>query len=211
MSFAVLDMSNPGRRRMCMIRIIFILALAAGLARPAEGASGQNGPQGSRQATGSSGASAERGQARRAFNRSAVPASRPRATVERLPYRAIPVANQRQAARTRLMAQDIRARTGRNRVSINGVKGKVMVLDVAARRQSGERHYDKSAGRAVRLPHVRNDRIVTDSAPGGRRYARRLRGETRDASIQELRTARRYAERQARARAAARRAARTAY
>lgn len=193
-----------------MCRILIHFMLAASLACPAGGAFAQNGKQGGRQTAEIGAASSGRGQARKAFTRSAAPTARPRAAVTRLPYRAIPVAEQRSAARTRLMAQQIRATTGRNRVSINGVNGKVMVLDVAARRQSGERHYDKSTGRAVRLPHVRNDRIVTNTAPTGRRYARLQRGGTQDASIQQLRTARRYAERQARARTAARRVARAA-
>lgn len=202
-----LDIFNGGRLGMC--RILILLLLAAGLLYPVEGAFAHNGKQGVRRTAEAGAAPAGRSQTRRAFARSAAPTAGRRATVTRLPYRAIPVAEQRGAARAQLMARQIRATTGRNRVSINGVNGKVMVVDVAARRQSGEHHYDKSTGRAVRLPHVRNDRIVTNTAPTGRRYARSQRGETREASIQELRTARRYAERQARARAPARRAART--
>lgn len=208
MSLATLATANPGRRG--MYRNLTLLLTAAGLALPAQGGFAHNGGQGGRQSA-ESGASAERGRARRTFNRSAAaPTARPRAAVTRLPYRAIPVVEQRHAARAGLMARQIRATTGRNRVSINSVDGKVMVVDVAARRPSGERHYDKSTGRTVRLPHVRIDRIVTDTAPGGRRYARVQRGDTREASIQQLRTARRFAERQARARATARRVARTA-
>lgn len=206
MSLAALAIANP--RGSEMYRNLILFMAAAGLALPAQGAFAQNGRKGGRQSV-ESGA-AERGRARVTFNRSAAPSARPRAAVTRLPYRAIPIAEQRHAARTSLMAQQIRATTGRNRVSINGVNGKVMVVDVAARRSSGERHFDKSTGRTVRLPHVRNDRIVTDTAPGGRRYARVQRGNTREANIQQLRTARRYAERQTRTRTSGPRAARPA-
>ncbi len=148
--------------------------------------------------------------ARPAFNKSAaqVPG---RARATRLPYKANPIPKQRIAARTRTMAEQIRAKANKNQIRINGTNGRQMVMDVAARRPNGERHFDKSTGKIARLPHVRNDRILTDVAPNGKRFERRVKGATIEATVQELRTTRRYVESQASARAAARRSLRTAF
>jgi hypothetical protein len=147
--------------------------------------------------------------AKPAFNKSAVPVpGRPRPI--RLPYKANPIPQQRSAARTLNMAEQIRAKTNKNRIRISGNNGRQMVMDVGARRPSGERHFDKSTGKVARLPHVRNDRIVTDVATNGKRFPRRVKGATHEATIQELRTTRRFVESQARARAALRRAPRPA-
>lgn len=144
--------------------------------------------------------------ARSSFNSAARDTAR-RVTPVRLPYRAIPTAQQRAAARPRIMAEQIHKKAGKNRVSIRGTGGRSMVTDVAARRPNGERHYNKATGTTARLPHVRNDRTEIHTAPSGKRFARTVRGETREATISDLRTTRRFVESRNRARAAARRMA----
>lgn len=145
--------------------------------------------------------------AKSAFDRTS-PRTSQRVRPTRLPYRANPIPAQRSASRPGIMAEQIRAKAGRNQIRIRGVQGREMVMDVDARRPNGQRHYDKATGRSARLPHVRNDRIVTDRAPNGRTFDRRVRGSTREATIPELRTTRRFVERQARSRGAPRRAPR---